>query len=209
MTAASRLARLAEREVPEAGGVLARAFFDDPLFVFIEPDDELRGRMLPWVMTQQTTYYRQVGEVYRTPGRLEAVALWRLMGQEGEEERGTPTWRDEMPDRLGEAAYERFIQATAPLSDLQERDMPMPHWYLSIIGVDPPCHGRGAGSGLIAPILDRADRDRVPCYLVTHKERNLSFYAKHGYRVLVEDEIPGGGLRYWTMKREPRSRELG
>ena len=206
MTTASRLARLAEREVPEAGGVLARAFFDDPLFVFIEPDDALRVGMLRWAMTQLTAYYREVGEVYRTPARLEGVALWRLTGQAREEERGTPEWRDEMPDKLGEAAYERFTRATSPLNDLHERDMPLPHWYLSIIGVDPPCQGRGAGSGLIAPILARADGDRLACYLVTHKQGNLPFYERHGYRVLVEDEIPGGGLRHWTMKREPRNK---
>ena len=203
----SRFARLTEQELSAAGEVLGRAFFDDPLVVFVEPDDELRGRWLPWAMTQQTAHYREsYGEVYRTPGRLEGVALWRFIGQpnaEGKSE--TPSWLDELPARLGKPAYERWIAATTPPTDLHERDMPTPHCYLEVIGVDPPCQGRGLGDGLIAPILARADRDRLPCYLLTHKAGNVSFYQKYGYDVCVEDDIPNGGLRYWTMRREPRS----
>ena len=204
----SRLARLTEQELSEAGEVLARAFFDDPLFVFVEPDDKIRGRFLPWLMTQQTAHYRDsYGEVYRTPGRLEGAALWSLVGQPDQEGKpGTPSWRAELPDRLGKSAYERWTRAITPLADLHERDMPTTHWYLSVIGVAPPCQGQGLGDALIAPILARADRDCLPCYLVTHKVGNVSFYQKYGYELLVEDDIPGGGLRYRTMRREPRSR---
>ncbi len=87
--------------------------------------------------------------------------------------------------------------------------MPISHWHLSMIGVDPPCQGQGLGGGLIAPFLARADRDRLPCYVVTHKAGNLPFYQKNGYDLLDEDDIPGGGLRYWTMRREPRHAVAG
>ncbi len=53
------------------------------------------------------------------------------------------------------------------------------------------------------PVLERADRDRLPCYLETTKEINVSFYKKHGFEVVVEDDLPRGGPRFWTMKREP------
>ena len=53
------------------------------------------------------------------------------------------------------------------------------------------------------PVLERADRDRLPCYLETAKEINVSFYKKHGFEVVVEDDLPGGGPRFWTMKRDP------
>jgi hypothetical protein len=35
------------------------------------------------------------------------------------------------------------------------------------------------------------------------KERNVTFYKKHGFDVVVEGDIPNGGPHYWTMRREP------
>ena len=77
------------------------------------------------------------------------------------------------------------------------------HWYLPLIGVDPPRQGKGLGGDLMQVALARADADRVPCYLENTKERNLPFYAKHGFEVIVEINVPGGGPTIWTMKREP------
>jgi hypothetical protein len=36
------------------------------------------------------------------------------------------------------------------------------------------------------------------------KPRNVSFYEKHGFEVVVEDDVIGGGLHFWTMRRDPR-----
>ena len=51
--------------------------------------------------------------------------------------------------------------------------------------------------------LARADADRVPCYLENTKERNLPFYQKHGFEVIVEEKVAEDGPTIWTMKREP------
>jgi hypothetical protein len=34
------------------------------------------------------------------------------------------------------------------------------------------------------------------------KERNVTFYGKHGFEVVVEDAFLDGP-RYWTMRRDP------
>lgn len=46
-----------------------------------------------------------------------------------------------------------------------------------------------------------ADADGLPCYLETMKERNVVFYEKHGFQVVVGDDLPKGGPHFWTMKR--------
>ena len=55
----------------------------------------------------------------------------------------------------------------------------------------------------MAPVLARADADAIRCYLATHKEINVRLYERHGFRVVVDDVVPDGGPRYWTMLREP------
>jgi hypothetical protein len=42
----------------------------------------------------------------------------------------------------------------------------------------------------------------MPCYLETHKERNVGFYRAFGFEVLVADRMPDGP-RFWTMARKP------
>ena len=52
-------------------------------------------------------------------------------------------------------------------------------------------------------MLARADDELVPCYLETHSETNLRFYAGHGFAPHVEDVVDG--VRYWGLRRSPRS----
>ena len=61
----------------------------------------------------------------------------------------------------------------------------------------------GIGSALIQPILDVCDRDEVPAYLESSKERNIDFYARHGFRVTDELALPDGPP-VWPMWRDPR-----
>ena len=70
-----------------------------------------------------------------------------------------------------------------------------------ILGGDRDKQGQGVGSSLVAPMLARADAEGLPCYLETMKERNVAFYEKHGFQVVVEDDLPKGGPHFWTMKR--------
>ena len=54
-----------------------------------------------------------------------------------------------------------------------------------------------------AGTVREADRG-LPCYLETEKERNVPFYKRHGFDVVVEVDLPKGGPHIWTMKREPK-----
>ncbi len=78
-----------------------------------------------------------------------------------------------------------------------------PHWYLAVLGVDPSRQGRGYGSHLMAPVLERCDVERLPAYLETDTERNVALYERHGFRVTEEFPLPGGGPPLWLMWRDP------
>src|SRR5262249_22296247 len=73
---------------------------------------------------------------------------------------------------------------------------PGPFTYLRTLGVDPTCHGRGLGSQLVKQAL-RAAPAAWPVYLETAKERNLSFYARHGLRCIGEFDCLG--VRVWRL----------
>jgi GNAT superfamily N-acetyltransferase len=108
-----------------------------------------------------------------------------------------------MPQEMGQEAFQRLMVMKRHFDELRERDAIEPHWYLWTLGVDPPRQGQGVGGALMQPVLSRADEAGLPCYLEADKAKNVPFYQRHGFEVVVEDDLPDGGYHYWTMKRPP------
>jgi GNAT superfamily N-acetyltransferase len=205
MTAEPRIIQLTAARIREAGAVLSRAFYDDPLMKYIFPDDAKRARLLPWYMSVWVRYGCAYGEVNTTAGDVRGVAvrfppdtfqmsLARMMR----------TGIIFMPVRLGLPAFGRFMRAANFLEGLHKRDVAARHLYLLFLGTDPPHQGHGIGRALLQSVLSRADAERLPCYLETAEDRNVPFYRAHGFEVTAEDEVPGGGPHFWTMMRESR-----
>lgn len=202
MPAPTEVPKLQPSQIDTVSQVLTRAFLDDPMIEYVVPDEEKRKRHLPWFFRLAARYVSRYGEPFTTNG-IEAAALWLPPG-----ETIIPTMRLIQHGMLkgffkfGPSSFMRFISAMNHLEHMHKRDVPPDHWYLFVLGVDPPRQGMGVGGNIIAPILERADKARLPCYLETMKERNVTFYRKHGFEVVVDDQFKDGP-RYWTMKREP------
>jgi ribosomal protein S18 acetylase RimI-like enzyme len=190
-------------QLDEAVQMLARAFFDDPMIMYVVPDEDKRRRSLPWFFRLAARYGDRWGENFTTAGKVDGAAIWLPPG-------GTITSPLRMirlgllaaPFKFGLPSFMRFMSVLNHLERFHKRDVPPEHWYLFVLGVDPARQGQGVGGTIIQPILERADHDELPCYLETMKERNVTFYRKHGFEVVVDDVFPNGP-RYWTMKRDP------
>jgi GNAT superfamily N-acetyltransferase len=205
MAIAFDVVRLEEAQVDQAGRVLGRAFWHDPLVEYILPDTERRARALPAFMTGGARYGHLFGEVYTSSESIEGAAVWMPPGSgEMDEERMTAAGMMEVALAMGDESLNKFFSVMGLLDELRKRDAGDPFWYLFILGVDPPRQGQGVGGRLIAPVLARADEAGLPCYLETMKTRNVPFYRKHGFEIVVEDDFPDGGPHYWTMNREAR-----
>jgi ribosomal protein S18 acetylase RimI-like enzyme len=113
-----------------------------------------------------------------------------------------------LPDTIGTDAFRRFCSVLDFLEPFHRTDVPDPHWYAMVIGVDSNAQGRGLGSLLLSPILSRADENGVPVYLETCQPGNVRFYRKHGFQVTRSGSEPGSGLPYWTFLRAPGTPRL-
>jgi ribosomal protein S18 acetylase RimI-like enzyme len=110
-----------------------------------------------------------------------------------------------VPGALG-ALGARTIVALRMLHQVQQLHPSTPeHHYLSVLAIDPSRQGQGLGSELLAPVLARCDRDRVPAYLESSNERNRPFYRRHGFEVVGVYRVPNGGPSVARMWRDPRS----
>jgi GNAT superfamily N-acetyltransferase len=90
------------------------------------------------------------------------------------------------------------------MNAIEQKHPHEPHYYLLALGVEPDLQGRSLGTQLMAPILERCDRERVPAYLESSKEKNLPLYERNGFRVTEKFQVPNGGPAIWLMWRDPR-----
>jgi GNAT superfamily N-acetyltransferase len=81
----------------------------------------------------------------------------------------------------------------------------MPHFYLSVLGVEPVRQGEGVGTALMEPVLARCDRERIPAYLETATGRNVLLYERLGFDVVEELTLPKTDVHGWLMLRPPNS----
>ena len=129
-----------------------------------------------------------------TPGNT-SVTLWRMFRSGFKFQRAVASFRPD--DRR------RLLAILAFADEFHKRLMTRPHWYLWALGVDPSHQGRGIGGKLLQPGLAAAGEQCVPCYLDTQTEENVAFYARRGFKVVSDEEMPGEDLRVWSMVREP------
>lgn len=183
-------------------GVLARAFQEDPLMAAALPDEERRARSLPRLIALNTRYAARYGEVYATPD-MEGAAVWLPPGRTHISLTGMlRVGAGAAPLRVRWASLRRLRALEAQTDRLHQQHAPMPHWYLSQIGVEPALQGRGYGGKLLVPLLARMDAERMPCYLDTAREGNVALYQHYGFVVAAESNL-GDGLRIWAMLRQP------
>jgi ribosomal protein S18 acetylase RimI-like enzyme len=192
--------RLEDERLGEASAVLARAFFHDPAWVWLLPDEERRARLLPWLF--RVGFDVTAADVWATEGVVRGAARWLPPGRPPM--RVAPMLRALVttPARLGRTlgpflAYGRAVEA------MRTETVPGPHWYLAGIGVDPPAQRQGIGTALLRPGLEAAARDSLPAVLLTNSEANLSFYERSGFTVVREGTTPQDGPHAWAMVKSP------
>lgn len=205
MVATLDVHHLPARHLAPAGEIIARAFFDDPLWEYILPSAPQRTRDMPWLMDMAVRYGERFGQVFVGGWPMNCAAVWLPPGQTTI----TPDRLDEVgfaasPARLGSEAFARFDRLIDDLGKRRAELMPEPHWYLMMVGVEAAVRGHGIGSRLLQAVLDRADSQHVPCHLHTSRERNLAFFGRHGFETVGEMDLPDGP-RVWLMVRRTRT----
>jgi ribosomal protein S18 acetylase RimI-like enzyme len=194
------IVRLERSRLDEASAVLARAFFDDPAWVWLLPDADRRARLLPWLF--RIGFDITAAEVYATEGEVLGAARWLAPGRAPLRVGATVRALVTTPLRLGSTTGP-FLAYGRAVESLRVEATAGPHWYLAGIGVEPAARRQGIGGALLVPGIEASERDGVPAVLLTNNEQNLSFYEAHGFRTVREAQTPEDGPHAWAMVRRP------
>jgi len=190
-------------DVRELSRTLARAFYDDPVMVWLLPDEKPRTAQLYRLFATMIRHHhlaRGGVEVACDGSGIGAAALWDPPNE----------WQETRWAQL--AMTPTFIRVFGARSmrgravqELMKRVHPEePHWYLGVIGSDPSVRGKGFGQVLMQSRLHRVDAEHAPAYLESTKSENIPYYQRFGFEVTDEIVLPEGGPTMWPMWRSPR-----
>jgi ribosomal protein S18 acetylase RimI-like enzyme len=196
-----RVRKASADDVPAIARSLARAFFEDPVFAWLLPD---AGDRLQRAERGFDFYLRKVylphDQCYTTDGAA-GGALWLPPG----------TWHlgplaqlRLLPGMIA-ATGSRLPQILRATATIESNHPTTPHYYLPFVGLEPALQGKGIGTALMRPILERCDRERMPAYLEASSPRNRACYLRQGFQVTEEFTFPRGGPPTWRMWRAPRA----
>ena len=181
--------------------LMGRAFDDDPVMNYVAKQDERRSERIRHFMRvglEKMTY--PYGETYVAEG-FQGATFWNPPGQIPH---GLLFNLQLLPGLARVTGLGGISRAIGALDFVEKLHPKQPHYYLLGIGVDPSMQGQGVGSALLRPMLERCDREGMPSYLESSKERNVPLYERHGYRVTQEIRLPKGGPPVWLMWRDPK-----
>lgn len=180
--------------------MLADAFEDDPVWLWIAPDQRRRQRFLGQMFAQVIRSRVEAGLAYTTSDIGGAAvwaepSRWKLNTVEN--------MRCLIPSirAIGPGPLRRAIGALTIIEKLHPTE---PHWYLEFLAAHVDRRGQGYGSALIQPILDRCDAEGMPAHLESSKAENLPFYNRFGFEVTREFSLGDGSPPMWAMWREPK-----
>ena len=185
-------------EVPRVAAAFADAFVGDPVFRFLRPGHlRPQARLRTMFLVELKLYVlRNGGTVWTTSGYDGAVAM-------------LPPGPWEMPRSVtGREALQwvrafktRLPRASRVQRAMEKRHPREPHFYIRTIGVRTARQGRGVGSMLMQPTLERADSVGLPTYIEASTERSAALYERFGFRHMGAFELPDGGPPVWPMRR--------
>ncbi len=182
---------------------LSNAFRDYPLLQYYFPDDLIREKIANNFLSFAVYTGIKYGEVYATSNNLESVAVWlpsknypltfwKLL-------RSVPISKILGFGRHGGSKLKSFNEH---IEKIHHQHTPFNHCFLQAIGVAPKFQGKGYASKLLRPMLNRLEKEQLPCYLETITEKNASLYEHFGFKTINKSNIPETPLTNWAMLRK-------
>lgn len=167
---------VAAGDVADAWHTLTLAFSSDPCtrYIWPKPGDFLGG--YPRLLQAIAGAKLERGRVFAAAD-FSVAALWLPPGEKAD--------GDVIGALIGETVSPERAAVGAEVGEQMGAFHPdAPHWYLSMIGVDPACQGRGLGSAMLKHTLALIDAEGLPAYLESSNPKNTPLYERFGFSVI-------------------------
>jgi len=197
VTLFDNLYKIQKKDLKKTVNVLTNAFSEDSMWKEVFKDED-KNRVLTEVMVRFCLKY---GNVVSTSENIEGVMAIAPYDKD------MKTWRI---IRCGAfflsmqiAGEAKIMQVLIKAVEEAKKSLNLgPYIHLLIMGVSQEFQGKGFGGQLLRAIIEKAEIEKVPIYLETQKEANVSLYEKYGFSVKKKVILPEPlNLPMWLMVR--------
>jgi ribosomal protein S18 acetylase RimI-like enzyme len=182
-------------EIDHAIATLVLAFSADPFTRWVHDDPHRYLLHAPAAFRAFAASSFEAGAAQRAGDGL-GVALWLPPGVYGDSGPLEAIIADSV-------APEKQADVGAVIERAEHYRPAEPHWYLSIIGVDPAHRNNGCATALLHHRLRQCDREHLKAYLWTSNPKNISLYERHGFEIVGTIQI-GSSPSITPMLRQAR-----
>jgi len=186
-----------KKDLQNAVNVLTDAFSEESMWKEVFKNEE-KNRALTEVMVRFCLKY---GNVVSTSQNIEGVMAIAPY------DKAMTTWRIIRCGAFflsmqiaGEAKIMQVL--TKAVEEAKKSLNSGPYIHLLIMGVSQEFQGKGFGGQLLRAVIEKAEIEKLPIYLETQKETNVSLYEKYGFSVKKKVILPDPlNLPMWLMIR--------
>lgn len=202
----SNTVELTPLDFDRAAELLAAAFFDNPLHIYLFPNPANRLKAIRWMVRSNLNINlnsQNIGQSFalvepnQPPGKRQimAMAFWNPPNSDDVSllsmvKEGLLT----MPLRFGWGSLSRLLEVMEEISAAKKQALnDTPAWYLNNMVVAPELRGTGVGTKILDEQLKQVvEPSGFPAILVTQRETNVRFYQRLGFTVASESIIGKG-----------------
>lgn len=184
---------------------LRSAFSDDPLWNLVFKHDRNQDKALNAFFKIPLLYAHTYGHIYTSSPLCEGVIVWvphekSFMGFFDMLRCGALS----LGSSFGTSTMKNLSLLSKKIEPDRKRLMAGKKYnYLMLLGVTQEAQGRGYGGLLLEELKRQSDQQQRYIYLETESEDTVSFYEKHGFKVVGEIIVDGLGVPMWQMMRSP------
>lgn len=201
-----KLLKLDKSYVNRVGNLLSDSFMDNPLMLYLFPDESIRKKILPKI-------YRSVADITMTLGTVYAISE-NLEGVIGVVDNNKKVVRFNM---VGAILKALFINLSAlkyiSVIDIikKSKNISMDNYpnhkgrcfYIEMVAVDKSCRGQKHMSKLIRAVLHEAKNTNSYCILQTETKENAMKYEHLGFKLYKKIESIPEQLYHYVLVYNP------
>lgn len=200
------LVRLDKSYTQRLINLMSESFMQDPLYVGLIPDENVRARLLPLYFESYFKYLFDYFSVYADSEALNgAVVVWDDTCEYSSLRYCADGIRSGLFTALSVIRADdtlktawRFLRGLRYLkSTWVKRVVHAPTVHIDYLAVRESSRGQGISTKLMENVLAYARQRSLPATLETHNSRNVAIYRHFGFRTVLE--LTGRGLHQYCM----------
>lgn len=209
----NHLRRVKRHEIKNIASVFALAFTDDPLYVYLCPDKDLRAKLLPIFFKHYLLYMERYGDILADSSDYKGLMLWYYSRKQAGRMMSFIHVQMllvgglEVLKHVSIREYLKYVQGFKTFGsdwiDAIARERSWDEYaHFDMMVIAEHARGKGLFRTMVEPCIESLDERGLPCTIETHNPRNVEIYKGLGFTTVKEIVSEDQSLVQYCMVRE-------